>query len=97
MAVRVALDVVVAGHDEDAALHPDDVDLGPVEARQHRAGDHLVDRAERGLAAAEIEHAVERAEQRIQLVGAEQDGDPEFRLQRFRQRDHAALVAAGRG
>ena len=46
-------------------------------SRRHRAatapaGDDLVDGAERRLAMAEIEHAVDRAEKLVQLVGAEQ-------------------------
>src|SRR5579884_3303351 len=65
--VFVALDVTTARHDEDPALEAHDLDLGSVQPRQDRAGDDLLDRAERGLAAPEIEHPVERAEQRVQL------------------------------
>ena len=39
--VRVALHVVAAGHDEDAAVDAHDVDFGTVEARQHGSGDHF--------------------------------------------------------
>src|SRR5580704_13055937 len=92
MAMLVTLDVLVARHDEDAALQADHIDFGTVEARQHRAGDHLVDGAERGLAAPQIKHAIERAEQRVELMGAEQHSDPELGLQRFHQGDHGVLV-----
>ncbi len=92
VAMHVAFHVVAAGHDEDPALQADDVDLGSVEARQHRPGDHFVDGTERRLPPPEIKHAVERAEQRVQLVGAEQDGDPEFGLERLHQLHHLALV-----
>src|SRR5271169_4428183 len=68
VAMHVAFHVVAAGHDEDTTLQADDVDLGAVEARQHRPRDHFVDGAERRLPPAEIKHAVERAEQRVQLV-----------------------------
>src|ERR1700730_17525035 len=65
VAMHVALHIMVAGHDEDPTLHADHLDIGSVEARQHGAGDHFVDGTERRLAASEIEHAIERAEQRI--------------------------------
>src|SRR5258708_39211584 len=83
VAMRLVFDVLVAGHDEDAALEADALDLRSVEARQHRARDHFIDRAQRGLAAPEIEHAIERAEQRVELMSAEQDRDPELPLDRF--------------
>ena len=41
---------------------------------------------------AEIEHAVERAEQRIELVGAEQHGDAEFGCSAARSSTTRALV-----
>ena len=63
-----------AGHDEDLAAGPHHLDLRAIEARQHGRRDHLVDRAERRLAAAEIEHTVDRAEQLVDLMGAEEDG-----------------------
>src|ERR1700724_2469180 len=85
VAVRVAFHIVSAGHDEDSVLQTDYLDLGPVERRQHRTRDHLVDGAERRAPPPEIKHAVERAEQRIELVRAEQEGDPEFGLERFHQ------------
>ena len=44
------------------------------------------------MAAAEIEHAIERAEQRIEFVRAEQHGDAEFLLQRARQFDDRPLM-----
>src|SRR5665213_1440065 len=91
MAVRVALQIMPAGHDEDAALQADDVDLGSIEARQHRPGDHVGDGAKRRLRPPEIKHAIERAEQRVQLVDAEQNGDPEFGLKRLHQLHHVAL------
>ena len=75
VAMRVALDVDVAGHDEKAPLDAHHFDLRAIEARKHRAGDDLVDRADHRRAAAEIEHAVDRVDQRIEFVGAEDDGD----------------------
>ena len=63
-----------------------------VQPGQHRPGDHLLDGAERGLPTGQIEHAVERTQQRIQLVRAEQHRDPEFQLQRLGQLDHGALM-----
>ena len=37
--VGIALHVEAARHHEDPAVQPHHVDLGPIEARQHRAGD----------------------------------------------------------
>ncbi len=73
VAVRVILHIVTARQDKDPALHMDDVDIGSIKARQHRPGDDLLDRAQRRLAPPEVEHAIHGAEQRVQLVGAEQD------------------------
>src|SRR3984957_10272449 len=92
VAMLVALHILVARHHEDTALYAHHVDLGSVEAREHRAGDHLIHGAERRLPASEIEHAIERAEQRIALMGTEQDRDPELHLQRFHQGHHGVLV-----
>ena len=64
-------------HDEDAAAGPHHIDVRAVELRQHRAGDDLVDGAERGMAVAEIEHAVDGAEQLVDLMRAEQHGNAE--------------------
>ena len=95
--VFVLFHVVPAGHDENAAFQADDLDRGAIQARQHRAGDHLVDGAERRMPIAEIQHAVERAQQRVQLMRAEQHGDPEFGLQRLRQLHHLDAGGADRG
>ena len=57
----VSFHVVAARHDEDATPGSHHVDLGAIKARQHGAGDDLIDGAERRLAAPEIEHPVERA------------------------------------
>src|SRR5580704_3564485 len=92
VAMLVALHVLVTRHHEDTALYAHHVDLGSVQARQHRAGDHLIHGAERRLPASEIEHAIERTEQWVELMGTEQDRDPELHLQRFHQGDHGMLV-----
>src|SRR5579862_9313095 len=78
MAMHVAFHVVAAGHDENPAFQADDVDLGSVEPRQHRSRDHLGDGTERRLPASQIKHAIERSQQRVQLVRAEQNGDPKL-------------------
>ena len=92
VAMRLALDVDVARHDEIAVLDAHDLDLRPVEARQHRPGDDLVDRADHRRAAAEIEHAVDRVDQRIELVGAEHDRDLELVADAPRDLDDALLM-----
>ena len=50
--MRVALHVVTAGHHEDPALQAHHIDVRAIEPRENRPGDHLVDGAERRLAAA---------------------------------------------
>ena len=73
--MRVTLDVDVARHDVIAVPDAHDFDLSAVEARQHRAGDDLFDRPDHRLAPAKIENAVDRIDQRIEFMGAEQDRD----------------------
>jgi hypothetical protein len=90
--MAVMFHLMAAGHHEDPAVQSDHVDFGSIQARQDGAGDNLVDRAKRRLAATQIEHAVERSEQRVQLVGGEQHGDSKFGLQGLHQRDHLMLV-----
>src|SRR5271167_646541 len=70
----VALDVDIAGQDEIAVLDVDDLDVRAIETRQHRAGHDVLDGADHRRSAAEIEHAVDGVDQRIELVGAEKDG-----------------------
>src|SRR5215472_908727 len=83
----IAFDVMCAGHYEDSSAHPHDVDVGAIESRQNRSGDHLCDRSESGMPIAEVENPVQGAEQWVDLVRAEQDGDAEFALQRASQFD----------
>ena len=90
--VRFALDVDVAGHDEEAVLDAHHLDLRAVEARQHGSGDDFVDGADHRRAGAEIEHAVDRVDQRIEFVGAEDDRDLQFVAQPPRDVDDALLV-----
>ncbi len=92
MPMRVALNVMAAGHHEDPPLETHHVDLRAIEPRENGPGDHFVDRAERRLAAPEIEHLIDRIEQRVQLMRAEQHGDTEFALERFDEADHLLLM-----
>src|SRR5579862_5122157 len=87
------LDVVAARHYEDVAVGPQHVDFGAVKLREHRRGDDFIDRAERRLAVAEIEHAVKRAEQLVELVGAEQHRDLALAAGLAHDVDHDFLVA----
>src|SRR3984957_6419276 len=78
MTMRIALHVHVAGHDEDATADAQDFDFRAIEARQCRAGNDLVDRAEHGLAGAEVQDPVDRAQKRIDLMRAEEYRDSQF-------------------
>ena len=62
------LHVVLSRHDENAGADTNHLDRRSIQARQDWAGDDLIDGAERRMAVAQIEHAVERAKQRIELV-----------------------------
>jgi hypothetical protein len=63
--MRIVLEIVAGRHDEDAPVQPHDLDLGLVQPAQHRTRDDLIDAAQRRVGAAEVEHAIERAEQRL--------------------------------
>ncbi|CAM2152069.1 hypothetical protein PT2222_270105 [Paraburkholderia tropica] len=90
--VVVFFDFHVAGHHENAALHAHHLDRRAVEAREHGRGDHFVHAAERRHAVAQIQHAVERVEERIEFVRREQYGDAQFALHAPHEFDHAALM-----
>ena len=70
----------------------DDLDLRAVEAGQHRSGHNLVDRADHRRAGAEIENPVDRVDQRIQLMRAEQDRDLEIVADAAGDLDDALLM-----
>src|SRR5664279_1129519 len=60
-----------ARHDKNVAFGAHHLNVGVIEPREHRRSDHFLDGAEYRLAVAEIEHAVDRAEQLVELVRAE--------------------------
>ncbi len=93
--MRVGLDIVAAGHHENAALDADDIDGRAIELGEDRRRDHLFDRAERRLAIAEIEHLVDGIQQRVQFMRAEQHGNREFALQVFHELVPALEMAGG--
>src|SRR5271155_3918720 len=88
----VTLHIVAAGHDEYPVLEAHDVDLGSIKLRQHGSGNHLVHRAEGGMAVSQIKHPVESAEQRVQLMSAEHHRDPELAPKRLRELHRLALM-----
>src|SRR5580704_7876212 len=77
----VALDLIGAGHHEHSTLQEHHVDVGPVKPRQDRGRDHFLDRADRGLPVTQIEDAIDRTDERIDLVGAEKHGELEFAIE----------------
>src|SRR5579885_1323191 len=80
VSAMVLFDVMAPRHDEDAAVHFDDVDLRAVEAGKHGPIDDVIDGADSRLPVPEIENAIHRRQQRVELVGAEQHADAELRL-----------------
>ena len=91
MAVGLGLDRAVPGHDQNAPVHPQHLDRHPVKSGQHVAGDHLIDGAERGFPVPQIEHPIDRAEQRVQIVCGKQHGHAARLLDFFDQRDDRLL------
>src|SRR6185369_17379786 len=70
-----AFDVASARHHENMAVGAHDLNVRAVEPRKNRRLHNLIDRPEHGLPVAEIEHAIERSQQLVQLMRAEQDRD----------------------
>jgi hypothetical protein len=66
----LALDVLALRHDEDPPAGPDHLDRRAVEPGEGGRRHQLVYGAEGGVAVAEIEDAVDSAEQLVELVGA---------------------------
>ena len=91
--VRPMLDLAPARQHEDMPAGVHHVDVGAVEPRQHRRGDDLVDGAKHGLAVAEIEHAVERADELVELVRAEQNRDAALAADAAHHVDRHLLVS----
>src|SRR5271166_3060631 len=92
MSMRVALDVDIARHHEIAVLGANDLDQRSIEARQHRAGDDLVDRADHRRARPQIKNPVDGVDQRVELVRAEHDRDLEIVANPPRGFDDALLM-----
>ena len=86
------LDIHAARKDEDPLTETHDLNRQAVKPRQNRTRDHVIDCAEHRLSLAEIQHAVERPEQRIELMGAEQHGDAELLLHLSHKLHHTLLV-----
>ena len=70
------LDVVLPRHDKNPPAEPHDVDFRSIQTRQHGAGDHIIDGAERCMTGAQIKHAIQRTDQRIELMRTEKNGNP---------------------
>src|SRR5512144_3056372 len=82
------LDIQPPRHHENMPFGAKHLNFGTEKLRQYWSCDHLFDRAEHGVAVAEIKHAVERPEQLVKLVRAEQHGnlplaaDPAYHIDR---------------
>src|SRR5689334_23061538 len=81
MLMCVVLYIIAARHHENPTIQPHNVDPGPIQPRQHGSGNHFLDRAESRVPLAKVKHTIERAEQRIEFVCAEQNGQTKFSLQ----------------
>src|SRR5262249_47671568 len=83
----------VRGEHDDTTVYAHHIDRRAVEPRQHLAGDDFVDRTEARPAAGEIEHAVHRSQQRIDLVRGEEHRHALASLDAFHQLDDVLLEA----
>src|SRR5260364_9042 len=75
MAMRVLADFRMIRHHENVAGYAQHFDCRAIQPRQYRAGNDFIDSAKRRRAVAEIERAVERGQQWVQLMRAEQDSE----------------------
>src|SRR5580658_2464288 len=66
--------VGAAGDDEHPPVHGDDVDVVPVEAAQHVTAHHFLGGAARDAPGGDVDDAVHHGQERVHLVGREQDG-----------------------
>src|SRR5437870_5472355 len=88
-----ALDFTAAREHENMPIGPHHLDLGAVKLREHRRGSDFRHSAKRGMAIAEIEHAVERSDRLVEFVGAEQHRDVALAGKAPDQVDHCFLIA----
>ena len=70
-----SLDIQPPRHHENMPVGAEYLNFGAEKLRQYWSCDHFFDRAEHGMAVAEIKHAIERPEQLVEFVRAEQHGD----------------------
>ena len=91
-AVQVGV-VARAGDDQHAAVDVDHVDVVAVEAAEHVGPDHLLAGAAGGAAAREVDDPVHHRQQRVDLVGGDQDGDAALAADPGEQRDDLAGAA----
>src|SRR5260363_342288 len=92
MAMRVLADFRMIRHHENVAGYAQHFDCRAIQPRQYRAGNDFIDSAKRRRAVAEIERAVERGQQWVQLMRAEQDSEMPRLLYAANQRDDVLLM-----
>ena len=93
MLMRVALDIMTAGHHENPAIQLHNVDLGPVQPRQHWARHYFLYCAECCTPLPEVKHAIQRADQLVELMGGKQHRDAALAGKAAHQLDHRFLMA----
>src|SRR5262249_25074156 len=93
MSMIGALEVTAAGEHENMPISPHHLDLRTIELRQHRRRGDFRHGAERGMTVAQVEYAVECADQLVEFVGAEQNRNVALAGEAPDQIDHRFLVA----
>src|SRR5260364_387809 len=85
MAMRVLADFRMIRHHENVAGYAQHFDCRAIQPRQYRAGNDFIDSAKR-------RRAVERGQQWVQLMRAEQDSEMPRLLYAANQRDDVLLM-----
>src|SRR4029077_13625256 len=88
----IPLDLISAGHDENSTLKMHHIDVGAVKPRQDGRGDHFIDRSDGRLPVAEIKHAVDGADERVDLMSAEKHGELELAIELRNEADDSFLM-----
>jgi hypothetical protein len=88
-----AFDVAPLRHYENMSARADYLNVGAIKPRQYRSGNDFVDGTERCAASAQVKHAIKDTQKLIELMRAEQNGNPPLAAKSADKIDHNFLVA----
>ena len=87
-----AFDVAPLRHNKNMSVRTDDLNVRPVQPRQHWSGHDFSNGAERCPAPAEVKHAINDAQKLVEFVCAEQNGESSLATKLTDEIDHDFLV-----